>query len=306
MTGRAPSGARALPQLQLRSDPVDDSDDAAETLERPAVRVRRSRSRPWMRSVRLDRPDEPDEIEIEPQDILIETYVEPPQARRSLVESCSSSIPMARSPNASTPMPLPAALPPRLEPSSSLVPVAMSTSVASLSPPPSIDSRHRSRRSAALVVSSLVAALLVGLAVGVVALGPGSFARHRAAVVEPSNGRHHDGRVAEATSSNAAAPTPSAPVVPSSSSSSDSPSPAIAVPVPTVSVETLPSSSVEPNMTLVTFRAAKDHRIFVDGRVVGSGSEPINIRCGKHTIRIGTHGKSKVTNLPCGGELTLD
>jgi serine/threonine protein kinase len=45
---------------------------------------------------------------------------------------------------------------------------------------------------------------------------------------------------------------------------------------------------------------AKDHRIFVDGKVKGDGNAPLVLSCGQHTIQIGSAGKSRDMNIPCG------
>jgi hypothetical protein len=78
--------------------------------------------------------------------------------------------------------------------------------------------------------------------------------------------------------------------------------------LPSIPVATLPTKpEIDPSLTLLTLpRSSKGHRIFVDGRVVGSGPAPMKLACGKHKIKIGSGGKSRVVDLPCGGELTLD
>jgi len=45
---------------------------------------------------------------------------------------------------------------------------------------------------------------------------------------------------------------------------------------------------------------ARDHRIFVDGKVVGEGTAPLVIACGQHSIQIGSQGKPRDVNVPCG------
>ncbi|MCW5831387.1 MAG: hypothetical protein KIS78_02885 [Labilithrix sp.] len=87
--------------------------------------------------------------------------------------------------------------------------------------------------------------------------------------------------------------------------------------MPTVSPDALPPAApapvapateeVAPTMTRVILPSyAKGHRVFVDGRVVGEGAEPITVACGKHKIQIGSRGRARARNLPCGGELALD
>ena len=45
---------------------------------------------------------------------------------------------------------------------------------------------------------------------------------------------------------------------------------------------------------------ARDHRIYVDGKVVGEGVAPLVIACGQHSIQIGSQGKPRDVNVPCG------
>jgi hypothetical protein len=52
-------------------------------------------------------------------------------------------------------------------------------------------------------------------------------------------------------------------------------------------------------------RSSAGHRIFVDGHVVGSGPEPVTVKCGRHAVKIGSAGKPRIKDLPCGGEITL-
>ncbi|MDF2697860.1 MAG: hypothetical protein K0S65_6243, partial [Labilithrix sp.] len=130
-------------------------------------------------------------------------------------------------------------------------------------------------------------------------------AHARTALLERFKGLNHDAPSAPAavvTPSPVAAPSPRATPSPLLS-----PPPSPSASIPAVAVDALPGSKVEPTMTVVTLpRSAKGHRVFFDGRVVASGAEPLKLRCGKHKIQIGSGGKARVADLPCGGELTLD
>jgi hypothetical protein len=67
-----------------------------------------------------------------------------------------------------------------------------------------------------------------------------------------------------------------------------------------------PTTSRTSSQALVLLpRSSKGHRIYVDGRVVGSGPEPVTVKCGRHSIKIGSAGKPRIKELPCGGEITL-
>lgn len=50
---------------------------------------------------------------------------------------------------------------------------------------------------------------------------------------------------------------------------------------------------------------AAGHRIFVDGRVVGDGAQPALVRCGSHSVRIGSSGSLQDVQVPCGGSVTV-
>jgi hypothetical protein len=45
----------------------------------------------------------------------------------------------------------------------------------------------------------------------------------------------------------------------------------------------------------------KGHRIYVDDHVAGEGPEPLRVRCGPHTIRLGSAGRELSAVVPCGG-----
>jgi hypothetical protein len=46
--------------------------------------------------------------------------------------------------------------------------------------------------------------------------------------------------------------------------------------------------------------SAHGHRIYVDGHVKGDGSSPIVVKCGPHTVQIGSAGKPREVAIPCG------
>jgi hypothetical protein len=51
---------------------------------------------------------------------------------------------------------------------------------------------------------------------------------------------------------------------------------------------------------LILPASAHGHRVFIDGRVKGDGSSPIIVPCGQHSVQIGSAGKSRDINVPCG------
>ncbi|MBX3190366.1 MAG: hypothetical protein KF819_25425 [Labilithrix sp.] len=51
--------------------------------------------------------------------------------------------------------------------------------------------------------------------------------------------------------------------------------------------------------------AADGHRVWIDGRLVGSPPPPITAACGKHTVKIGSRGRDQDVIVPCGGEVSV-
>jgi serine/threonine-protein kinase len=52
--------------------------------------------------------------------------------------------------------------------------------------------------------------------------------------------------------------------------------------------------------------APPGHRIFVDDRVVGETPTPITVKCGVHSVKVGSSGYRRTIDVPCGGEITLE
>lgn len=73
--------------------------------------------------------------------------------------------------------------------------------------------------------------------------------------------------------------------------------------VPTLSVESLPSAP--PNKGVLVFApSASGHRIWVDGALVGEGRQ--TLACGLHSVKVGSAGRARTVNVPCGGEITFE
>lgn len=70
---------------------------------------------------------------------------------------------------------------------------------------------------------------------------------------------------------------------------------------------TTSSTDVPDGMTLVSFpRAAKGHRMYFDGSLLqGETGEPRLLKCGTHTLKIGSAGKPQRVDLPCGRTFAL-
>jgi hypothetical protein len=160
---------------------------------------------------------------------------------------------------------------------------------------------HSGPSYAALWTILVVAISVLFGAVVLYMLPPGSLSRAKASA------RAFADRVASKKMPSAppvVAPAP--PALPSTDSPS-SPSPsATSTSPPAIPVEDLPRPSVPPDMTLVSFPDyAQGHRIYVDGAILATGSSPTKLRCGRRNIRIGSAGKARDLDLPCGRELIL-
>ena len=84
-----------------------------------------------------------------------------------------------------------------------------------------------------------------------------------------------------------------------------------AAPLPTVApslpVSALPSATEVPPRTgrLVTKERDAGHRVFVDGVGVGIAGPPLLVPCGRHDVRVGTWGRSRTVDVPCGGQVEV-
>lgn len=74
--------------------------------------------------------------------------------------------------------------------------------------------------------------------------------------------------------------------------------------VPTLSVESLPSAPPTKG-TVVFGPSASGHRAWIDGAIVNPDTRQ-TVACGLHAIRVGSAGKARTVNVPCGGEIAVD
>lgn len=75
--------------------------------------------------------------------------------------------------------------------------------------------------------------------------------------------------------------------------------------VPLVSVEDLPRAGAQGKCMLRTPGSPPDRRVFVDGRVMGSTSAPVDAPCGSHVVQVGSAGTARRIDLPCGGDIDV-
>ncbi|MBX3192645.1 MAG: protein kinase [Labilithrix sp.] len=147
----------------------------------------------------------------------------------------------------------------------------------------------RPRRRSTLIFACAAAAVLAGGVIGGL-LG----LRDRA----PSLALRSTTDLAAPSSSPSLAPAPAPAPAPSLA---PAPAPSLApAPAPAPSLAPAPSTG-----RLLTPPSASGHRIFVDGRVVGSGGAPLTVRCGKRDVRVGSAGRLRKVDVPCGGDLEV-
>lgn len=55
----------------------------------------------------------------------------------------------------------------------------------------------------------------------------------------------------------------------------------------------------------ITAPSEAGHRVFVDGRLAGSGGAPLVVRCGTHEVRVGSAGRLWRVEVPCDGAVEV-
>ncbi len=108
----------------------------------------------------------------------------------------------------------------------------------------------------------------------------------------------------------AAPPAASTPpvAVPSSVAAVASVAPALEAPAPTAAPTPAPLSASNTPIrggtrgVLTLGVAAKDHRVYLDGVLVGEGQGPFEVPCGPHQMRIGTRGEAKAITVICSAK----
>jgi len=197
---------------------------------------------------------------------------------------------------------LPTVRPPFFTPPAEAIPPAMRDSRVSrpeLPPPPRVPNDEfagmrsatlhpaRGSRATAVKVALIVAASLASLGT----LGAFMFVR---ATRGPLSVR--SGSVATRASSASAAPT----LRPEPTATS--------APGATASAPSAAASAPRPATTTGILRTPADaagHRVFIDGLVACSGGEPCTLRCGPHTVLVGSRGRAQRVEVPCGAELSI-
>ncbi|HEY1956943.1 MAG TPA: serine/threonine-protein kinase [Polyangiaceae bacterium] len=76
---------------------------------------------------------------------------------------------------------------------------------------------------------------------------------------------------------------------------------------PATTAEPPPAPEITSRRGRIVFPAwAKEHRVYVDHHVAGDGSKPLDLACGAHVVRIGSHGKTQSVDVPCGGDVSVE
>jgi hypothetical protein len=111
-----------------------------------------------------------------------------------------------------------------------------------------------------------------------------------------------------AAAAKASASAPASPASPTPTTTL-APAPVKAAPVASVARLAAPAAPVAPPREttgrLLTDALEKGHRIFVDGRFAGEGGAPLVVRCGRHDVRVGSAGRLRSVDVPCGGDLSV-
>ncbi len=175
--------------------------------------------------------------------------------------------------------------------------LVVAPTVASVLPPPVTPPRRTMGSSAPMTSRprSIGPWIAGGVAIGVlVSLSVAVLAR----VVDtrtPYPRTHVDVVQAAGRSASTATPAAASPAKPPQSASGD---------VPSVRVDTLP---IVPSTrgTLTFSTQAHGHRVYVDGVVLGESDGLIDVRCGKHAIKVGSHGDTVDVDVPCGSAILV-
>ncbi len=84
-----------------------------------------------------------------------------------------------------------------------------------------------------------------------------------------------------------------------------SPNHAASAPAPKETATQNPSQGGGGTGTVIPPKSAKGHRVFMDGRQISEGAKPFQAKCGVHQVKIGSRGKERSIDIPCGGEVSF-
>ena len=88
---------------------------------------------------------------------------------------------------------------------------------------------------------------------------------------------------------------------------------ATATTAPTATATAAPTATTAPAIAglsptkgaIVTGKSARQHRVYVDDKIVGEGPGSYVVACGSHTVKIGSSGKPLDLDVPCNGHVDV-
>ncbi len=115
---------------------------------------------------------------------------------------------------------------------------------------------------------------------------------------EPTTARESASATAVATATATAAPTATTAAVTTAA-------PTAAASVTTTAASTTIAGLSATKGAIVAGKAARQHRVYVDDKLVGEGPGDYVVRCGSHTVKVGSAGKSLDVDVPCNGQVDV-
>ena len=290
----------------LEPDPTRRYVDAARIRDvlRAAVNADSARARlvELLAVVKKAQSEPPPGPVIEPQPISVISLVPDPDPEEPLPPPLPSPPPPPKLQPVVAPAPPPVAAAP-LAPEPPATPVAIAID---FSPDPDSGRRVPARRKASRRARGLLIVTIVTWIAAACVFAAAIFVRTRA----------HASSAAQTPATSPAPTTPAAPTTPPPPALTTAPVASLAVasatsapppPAPTVTSQPSARPAAAGDRGRIVFPAwAKEHRVYVDRHVAGDGSKPLEIACGRHAVRIGSHGKTQSVDVPCGGDVSLE
>ncbi|MDP9150247.1 MAG: PEGA domain-containing protein, partial [Myxococcota bacterium] len=79
---------------------------------------------------------------------------------------------------------------------------------------------------------------------------------------------------------------------------------AASIPPPFAPSEPTPAASSS-TMGNLSVSSSRGHRVWVDGRLAGQAPFSLPVACGRHAVRVGSHGGIRRIDVPCGGDIDV-
>ncbi len=180
-----------------------------------------------------------------------------------------------------------------------------------------LEPRPRPEKRARASAGAIVAVLLFGLLAGVA--GVFVYVRHQASgdagastnAGRPAASAPAGSASAQASAAALASAGPAASVAAPAGSAS-APAGSASAPAGSAAAQASAAAStsdvagIPEGMGVVkTTGAAPGRRIFVDEKTLGQTPESVTVKCGPHSVRLGSSGKPQTIDVPCGGDVTV-